>query len=668
MKRIIFVLILLFSISNVSAKGIYKILEKGRSALQANKIDLAKNYFEEALKKSNEYSAYHALEELVNLYVLLNDVEKVKYYANLSYTDRYGGSLAKYYPLNYEFRYAPVYLYIVGENYEEALDYLNNHMKDYNGNESSREFYKYFLYNKLNMRYDFSVVSFPLYSSFYTLKNSNIELRIEIAYKYYHDFITSNSNVEISDEGVNQILKVIEDYLTTSEGQNNKEAMRLKTHYTDELAWREFKRYINYYDESSIENKYIKNRPATDPVTYFAQAVIKSREASGQYGWSQVLPNYDKAIYWGIDEKMPMNDVRKRIGIATYLAKKDSDNWITEEKSDYAIDMITEYIEKYPNDIEAIFYRAKLCDVFGKNIYARSALAKDDYQSVLDSRIDDKYKINESWEGVRAMKKRLDEMDKVEADRQWRRNMIARAESNEDYAMSFLSYAYSGFKGFPRDNDKVFYWALKSAENGNATGQYNLAICYEFGQGTPKDKTLALYWYRKSAEQGYSDAKQKVTTLEAEMRNEAGYRAVSTQFKELTPTEFSNRVYNFNISNNRSLMRVYRPTVIHILSSQNKANNDMTSILDLYANDHPHFNLYRFENGEKEGISGSEQELRDMVVSKMNIKNYPTIILLRPNGRYVAFEGTMTLKELENLLDDHFFKDGSFPHSKVELF
>lgn len=49
-------------------------------------------------------------------------------------------------------------------------------------------------------------------------------------------------------------------------------------------------------------------------------------------------------------------------------------------------------------------------------------------------------------------------------------------------------------------------WYRKSAEQGNANAQYNLACCYESGQGVTQDNTEAVKWYRKSAEQCNADA------------------------------------------------------------------------------------------------------------------------------------------------------------------
>lgn len=47
---------------------------------------------------------------------------------------------------------------------------------------------------------------------------------------------------------------------------------------------------------------------------------------------------------------------------------------------------------------------------------------------------------------------------------------------------------------------------ISSAENGDASSQYRLAVLYHDGKGVPKDYVQAAYWYRKAAEQGHVKA------------------------------------------------------------------------------------------------------------------------------------------------------------------
>lgn len=53
----------------------------------------------------------------------------------------------------------------------------------------------------------------------------------------------------------------------------------------------------------------------------------------------------------------------------------------------------------------------------------------------------------------------------------------------------------------------------KSAEQGNASGQYNLGDMYENGKGVTQDYNEAIRWYRKSADQGNENAIKALNRL-----------------------------------------------------------------------------------------------------------------------------------------------------------
>jgi TPR repeat protein len=44
------------------------------------------------------------------------------------------------------------------------------------------------------------------------------------------------------------------------------------------------------------------------------------------------------------------------------------------------------------------------------------------------------------------------------------------------------------------------------ADQGVATGQARLGLCYSYGLGVAKDPILAASWWRKAAEQGFASA------------------------------------------------------------------------------------------------------------------------------------------------------------------
>jgi uncharacterized protein len=60
--------------------------------------------------------------------------------------------------------------------------------------------------------------------------------------------------------------------------------------------------------------------------------------------------------------------------------------------------------------------------------------------------------------------------------------------------------------GVDQDSTKAFGWYLKAAQQGNATGEFNVGQRYAEGDGTLQSYTLAVYWYRKAAEQNYPAA------------------------------------------------------------------------------------------------------------------------------------------------------------------
>jgi serine/threonine protein kinase len=60
---------------------------------------------------------------------------------------------------------------------------------------------------------------------------------------------------------------------------------------------------------------------------------------------------------------------------------------------------------------------------------------------------------------------------------------------------------------------KAVKWFRKSANQGNARAQYNLASMYEKGRGVDKDMKEAVRWYVESAKQGNEDAQSKLKAM-----------------------------------------------------------------------------------------------------------------------------------------------------------
>ena len=65
-----------------------------------------------------------------------------------------------------------------------------------------------------------------------------------------------------------------------------------------------------------------------------------------------------------------------------------------------------------------------------------------------------------------------------------------------------LGWMYRKGFGVAQNNTEAVKWYRKAAEQGDASGQYNLGYMYENGYGVSQDYAKAVKWYRKAAEQG----------------------------------------------------------------------------------------------------------------------------------------------------------------------
>ncbi|MBR1911834.1 MAG: SEL1-like repeat protein [Treponema sp.] len=81
--------------------------------------------------------------------------------------------------------------------------------------------------------------------------------------------------------------------------------------------------------------------------------------------------------------------------------------------------------------------------------------------------------------------------------------LLAEEEKSHDVNLQFyIVICYENGIGCDEDEHKAFECCEKSAEQGNAWGQYLLGRCYRLGTGCDKDEHMAFEWYKKSAEQG----------------------------------------------------------------------------------------------------------------------------------------------------------------------
>lgn len=73
-------------------------------------------------------------------------------------------------------------------------------------------------------------------------------------------------------------------------------------------------------------------------------------------------------------------------------------------------------------------------------------------------------------------------------------------------AQNIMGWHY--FKGItvPKDMPEALNWFRKSAEMGDASGQFNLGMMYANGYGTAKNHTEAARWFKLAADQGKANA------------------------------------------------------------------------------------------------------------------------------------------------------------------
>ena len=64
-----------------------------------------------------------------------------------------------------------------------------------------------------------------------------------------------------------------------------------------------------------------------------------------------------------------------------------------------------------------------------------------------------------------------------------------------------------------QNNKEAVKWFRKAAEQGDATAQYYLGLCYYRGKGVRKDHEEALRWLCMASEQGYNDAQKHLNDM-----------------------------------------------------------------------------------------------------------------------------------------------------------
>ena len=90
------------------------------------------------------------------------------------------------------------------------------------------------------------------------------------------------------------------------------------------------------------------------------------------------------------------------------------------------------------------------------------------------------------------------------------------AKKGKAWAIAFLAGRYLGGFGVKQSDKKGIELYDMAAKRGNATAQYNLAICYEQGiHGVTQSSTRAIAFYTLAANQGHLDAQLNLGTMYA---------------------------------------------------------------------------------------------------------------------------------------------------------
>ena len=87
------------------------------------------------------------------------------------------------------------------------------------------------------------------------------------------------------------------------------------------------------------------------------------------------------------------------------------------------------------------------------------------------------------------------------------------ADQGHASAQCNLGLCYEYGIGVTQSYTEAVKWYRKAADQGNMYAQYNLGLCYEYGTGVTQSRTEAVKWYQKAARQGQSDAQSRLREL-----------------------------------------------------------------------------------------------------------------------------------------------------------
>lgn len=85
----------------------------------------------------------------------------------------------------------------------------------------------------------------------------------------------------------------------------------------------------------------------------------------------------------------------------------------------------------------------------------------------------------------------------------WLRKSAEQGNADGEF---WLGAAYYSGTGIAKDTTEALRWYRKAGDKGNAAAQYNLGQAYNLGNGVEKDTAEAARWWQKAAEQGLAKA------------------------------------------------------------------------------------------------------------------------------------------------------------------
>src|SRR5437879_5185004 len=88
--------------------------------------------------------------------------------------------------------------------------------------------------------------------------------------------------------------------------------------------------------------------------------------------------------------------------------------------------------------------------------------------------------------------------------------LCQKAEQGDASVQYNLAVCYDNGVGVEKDKPKAVELYKKAAEQGHLDAQCNLGVCYQYGTGVEKDEQKAVELYQKVADQGHAQAQHNL--------------------------------------------------------------------------------------------------------------------------------------------------------------